>query len=72
MVMPVTQDMGKWFDKWDGTHLLHDAPLDSFVHEAFLQHDMGKCGGSHITNYTTDVGPNYKIILFAKWGNHTH
>ena len=31
------QDMKKWFGRWDATHLLHDASLDSFVNEAFLQ-----------------------------------
>mgnify|MGYP000099513026 CR=1 FL=1 len=31
------QDMEKWFGRWDATHLLHDASLDSFVNEASLQ-----------------------------------
>ena len=32
------QDMEKWFGRWDVTHLLHNASLDSSVNEAFLQH----------------------------------
>ena len=32
------QHMEKWFGRWDATHLFHDAPLDSSVNEAFLQH----------------------------------
>ena len=30
------QDLEKWFGRWDATHLLHDASLDSSVNEAFL------------------------------------
>ena len=58
------QDMEKWFGRWDATHLLHDASLDSSVNEAFLQRHCimtwDKCGGSHFTHYTTHVAANYK------------
>ena len=68
--------MEKWFGRWDATHLLHEASLDSFVNEAFLQRQCimtwDKCGGSHFTHYTTHVAPNYKTIFFAERGNRTH
>ena len=61
--------------RWDATHLLHDASLDSSVNEAFLQHryimTWDKCGGSCFTHYTTDVATNYKTIFFAERGNCT-
>ena len=64
------QDMEKWFGRWDATHLIHDASLDSSVNEAFLQRQCimtwGKCGGSHFTHYTTDVLLNYKTIFFTE------
>ena len=70
------QDIVKWFGRWDATHLLHDASLDSSVNEAFLQHryimTWDKCGGSCFTHYTTDVATNYKTIFFAERGNRTH
>ena len=71
------RDMEKWFRRWDATHLLHDASLDSSVNEAFLQRQYimswDKCGGSRFTHYTTHVAPNYKIsIFFAERGNRTH
>ena len=70
------QDLEKWFGRWDATHLLHDASLDSSVNEAFLQHryimTWDKCGGSCFTHYTTDVATNYKTIFFAERGNRTH
>ena len=70
------QDIEKWFRRWDATHLLHDASLDSSVNEAFLQRQCimrwDKCGGSRFTHYTTHVAPNYKSIFFAERGNRTH
>ena len=46
------QDMEKWFRRWEATHLLHDASLDSSVNEACLQRQCimtwEKCGGSRI------------------------
>ena len=70
------QDMENWFGGSDATHLLHDASLDSYVNEAFLQQQCimksNKCGGSGFTHYTTHVAPNYKNIFFAERGNHTH
>ena len=48
------QDIEKWFRRWDATHLLHDASLDSLVNEAFLQRqcimrwDKLKAHASHI------------------------
>ena len=57
---------GKWFCRWDATHLLHDASLDSSVNEAFLQHQCittwEKCGGAHFTHYTTRVASKYKTV----------
>ena len=70
------QDIEEWFGRWDATHLIHDASLDSSVNEAFLQRQFimkwEKCGGSRFTHYTTHVAPNYKTIFFAKRGNCTH
>ena len=70
------QDMEKCFGSWHATHLLHDASLDSFLNEAFLQYQCimrwDKCGGSRFTQYTTPIAPNYKTMFFAEWGNHTH
>ena len=69
------QDMEKWFDRWDATHLLHDASLDSSK-KAFLQRECimtwNTCGGSCFTHYTTHVAPNYKTIFFTEQGNCTH
>ena len=66
----------KWFGRWNATHLLHDASLDSSVNKAFLQCQCSmtwdKCGGSRFTHYTTHVAPNYKSIFFAERGNCTH
>ena len=48
------QDMEKWFGRWDATHLIHDASLDSSVNEAFLQRQCimtwEQCGGSRFTH----------------------
>ena len=70
------QDMEKWFSRWDATDLIHDALLESFVNEEFLQHQCimtwEKCGGTHFTHYTKNVAPNYKTIFFTKWGKRTH
>ena len=70
------QDMEKWFGRWDATHLFHDASLDSFINEAFLQRQCimtwEKRGGSRFTHYTTHVAPNYKTIFFAEQGNRTY
>ena len=70
------QDMEKWFGRWDATHLIHDASLDSSVNEAFLQRQCimtwEKCGGSRFTHYTTHVAPNYKTIFFTERGNRMH
>ena len=63
------QDMEKWFGRWDATHLIHDASLDSSVNETFLQR---QCGGSRFTHYNTHVAPNYKTIFFVERGNRTH
>ena len=64
------QDMEKWFRRWDATHLLHDASLDSSVNEAFLQRQCimtwEKCGGSRFTHYITHVA------LTTERGNRTH
>ena len=68
----LVQDMEKWFARWDATHLLHDASLDSSISEAFVQHQCimtwDKSRGSRFTNYTTHVAPNYKTIFFAERG----
>ena len=70
------QDMKKWFGRWDATHLLHDASLDSSINEAFLQcrciMTWDKCGGSRFTHYTTHVARNYQNHILAERGNHTH
>ena len=68
--------MEKRFSRWDVTHLLHDASIDSSVNEAFfatpMYHEMGQIEGSRFTHYTTHVAPNYKSIFFAERGNCTH
>ena len=64
------------FGRWDATHALHAASLDSSMNEAFLQHQCiitwDKCGGSRFTHYATRVAPNYKTIFFGKRGTHKH
>ena len=56
------QDMEKLFGRWDATHLLHDASLDSFVKGAFLHWQCiitwGKYKGPRFTDYTTYIAPN--------------
>ena len=68
--------MKKWFGRWDATHFLHDASLDSSVTEAIVQCQCimawDKCGGSRFTHYTTHIAPNYKTLLFPKRGRRTH
>ena len=70
------QDMKMWFGRWDATHMLDDALLDSSKNEAFSQCQCTmtweKCRGSHFTHYATHVAPNYKTIFFAEWENRTH
>ena len=67
------QDMEKWFGRWDATHLIHDASLDSSINEAFLQRQCimtwDTCGGSPFTHYTTHVALNYKTTFFVERGN---
>ena len=69
------QNIEKWFGRWDTTHMLRDASIDSFVNKAFLQAQCilswEESVGSHFSHYTTYVEPNYKTIFFAKWGDHT-
>ena len=64
------QDMENWFGRLNATHLIHDASLDSFVNEAFLQCQCimtwEKCGGPRFTH------SNYKTIFFAERGNRAH
>ena len=57
---------GKWFGRWDATHLIHDASQDnSSINEAFLQCECimtwENCGAyiKHIIH----VAPNYKTII---------
>ena len=70
------QDIKKWFGRWDAIHFLHDAQVDSFVIEAFLQHQFirtqEKCGRSCFVHYTTYIRPNCKITFFAERENQTH
>ena len=70
------QDMENCFGRWDATQLLHDASLDSYVNEAFLQHqciitwDNVEAHASHI--YNTHVAPNHKTIFFMERRNRIH
>ena len=56
--------------KMDATHLLHDILVDSFINEAFSQHQIimmwEKNGGLCFTNYGMYVASNCKTTFFAK------
>ena len=70
------QDIKKWFERWDASHLLHNASKDKTVNEAFLQRQCimawEGCGGSRFMHYATHVAPNYKSIFFSQRGERTH
>ena len=56
--------------------MTHTTSLDSFVNEAFVQHQYvmtrDECKASHFAHYTTHVATHYKTIFFAKQGNCMH
>ena len=62
------RDMKKWFGKWNASHLLHDASIDSSRNVVFCNANKScfeKMWRLMFHTFNTYIAPNYKTIFIT-------
>ena len=71
------QDMKKWFEKWDASHMLHDMLIDYFMNVFVFCNanvsQLGKYMEFHVSHIILQMlCQNSKPFFFFQQGNYSH